>query len=256
MPFVEYVALGDSMSIDLYPALDVGETDVAVALERDPSAGRVAPLGAASLLYRNDEGQWPDEVGEDLTSRYPGIAFVNLARDAATIGDVFGGQLPDLAPSDEPTLVTLTVGTQDLLSPLANRPRRATLEVIARDIANAYDALVGAIRAARPASLLVLTTVCDPSDRTGIIPGVLSDAGPLPLTALDALNTHIRDVARRAEGLALADAYLHFLGHGTTAPEDERWFWRRSLLEPNALGASELRRVWLEAIDRAEQAGR
>jgi lysophospholipase L1-like esterase len=256
MSFVEYVALGDSMSIDLYPALDVGETDVAVALERDPSAGRVAPLGAASLLYRNDESQWPEEVGEDLLSRYPGIAFRNFAADAATIGDVFGGQLPDLTPTDEPTLVTLTVGTHDLLSPLANRPRRATLEAIARDVANAYDALVDAIRAARPASLLLLTTVCDPSDRTGLIPGVLPEAGRLPLTALDTLNAHIRALAARADHVALADAYLHFLGHGTTASDDDRWFWRRSLLEPNARGANALRHVWLDALDRVEQTRR
>ena len=38
-----YVALGDSMSIDLYPALDAGEMDVAVALERSTAAGAVAP---------------------------------------------------------------------------------------------------------------------------------------------------------------------------------------------------------------------
>src|ERR671915_452305 len=105
--FRHYVALGDSMSMDLYPALDAGETDVAVALERDPAAGQVAPLGAASLLYRNDEAHWPDEVGNDLSSRYPGLSFTNLAADAATIGDVFGGQLPELTPSDEPTIVTL-----------------------------------------------------------------------------------------------------------------------------------------------------
>ena len=53
LPFTRYIALGDSLSMDLYPALDAGEIDVAVALERDPSAGRVAPLGAASLLYQN-----------------------------------------------------------------------------------------------------------------------------------------------------------------------------------------------------------
>jgi hypothetical protein len=32
------------MSIDLYPALDAGEMDVAVALERRAAAGGVAPL--------------------------------------------------------------------------------------------------------------------------------------------------------------------------------------------------------------------
>ena len=252
--FRDYVALGDSMSIDLYPALDAGETDVAVALERDPGAGQVAPLGAASLFYRNDEAHWPDEVGRDLVSRYPGITFTNLASDAATIGDVFGGQLPEVDVGDGPTLVTLTVGAQDLLSALANRPRGSLLGRIARDVAGAYDALVDAILAARPESLVLLTTVCDPSDRTGVIPGVLAEAGRLPLSALDALNAHIRELARSRPGTALADAYIHFLGHGTAAPDEDKWFWRRSLLEPNARGANELRRVWLDAVDAAEQA--
>jgi lysophospholipase L1-like esterase len=254
MSFVEYVALGDSMSIDLYPALDAGETDVAVALERDPSAGSVAPLGAASLLYRNAESHWPDEVGQDLVSRYPGIEFTNLATDAATIGDVFGGQLPELSSSDEPTLITLTVGTHDLLSALANRPPAPLLEAIARDVANAYDALVDAILAERPEALVLLTTVVDPSDRTGVIRGVLGEAGKFPLSPLDSLNAHIRARAAGGEGVALADAYVHFLGRGTTAPEEDRWFWRRSLLEPNARGANELRRVWLEAVDAVKRA--
>jgi GDSL-like lipase/acylhydrolase family protein len=253
MVFVEYIALGDSMSIDLYPALDLGETDVAVALERDPSAGRVAAVGAASLLYRNDDVHWPDEIGRDLLSRYPGIQFTNLATDAATIGDVFGGQLPELTPSDEPTLITLTVGTHDLLSALANRPRGPLLERIARDIAGAYDALIDAIRVERPEALLLVTTVPDPSDRTGVVPGVLPEAGRLRLSALDTLNTHIRELAARRDGVALADAYLHFLGHGAAAPEEDRWFWRRSLLEPNARGANELRLVWLDAVERAER---
>jgi hypothetical protein len=249
--FRHYVALGDSMSIDLYPALDAGETDVAVALERHPSAGQVAPLGAASLLYRNDESHWPDEIGRDLVSRYADITFTNLAADAATIGDVFGGQLPELAASDESTLVTLTVGTHDLLSALGSRPRGSLLERIARDVASAYEALLEAIRAERPDSLVLLTTVCDPSDRTGVIPGVLSDVGRLPLTGLDALNARIRELARDREGVALADAYIHFLGRGASAPEEDRWFWRRSFLEPNANGANELRRVWLDAVDAA-----
>ncbi len=253
MTFVEYVALGDSMSIDLYPALDAGETDVAVALERDPTAGQVAPLGAASLLYCNDEAHWPDEVGRDLVNRYPGISFTNLAADAATIGDVFGGQLPELTHSDGGTLITLTVGTQDLLSALANRPRGKLLEAIVRDLAGAYDALVDAIRAERPNSLLLLTTVLDPSDRTGVIPGVLGEAGRLPLSALDSLNAHIRQRGASGGGHALADAYIHFLGHGATALESDRWFWRRSLLEPNAQGANELRGVWLAALEAAEQ---
>ena len=145
LPYVTtYVALGDSMSIDLYPALDAGEMDVAVALERDPNAGSVAPLGAASLFYQNDDARWPDERGTDLASRYPGIAFHNLASDGATIGDVFGEQLPRLDERERATLVTLTAGGNDLLSAFSNKPRASLLEAIARDVAEAYEFLLDA----------------------------------------------------------------------------------------------------------------
>ena len=30
---------------------------------------------------------------------------------------------------------------------------------------------------------------------------------------------------------------------------DEQWYLRESIIEPNARGASEVRRLWLEAID-------
>ena len=76
------------MSIDLYPALDAGEIDVAVALERDATVGRVAALGAASLFYRNDEVRWPDEIGNDLSSRFPAIEYANFAMDGATIDNL------------------------------------------------------------------------------------------------------------------------------------------------------------------------
>jgi lysophospholipase L1-like esterase len=253
--FTSYVALGDSMSIDLYPALDAGETDVSVNLERDPQAGNVAPVGAASLLYQNDDARWPDEQGSDLVARYPGIVLQNLATDGATIGDVFGEQLPQLAESDEETLLTLTVGGNDLLSAFANKPRASLLERIARDVGEAYEFLVDAVRRTRPNSLLLLTTVYDPSDRTGRIPGVLEEAGTLPIPVLDGFNQHIRRLVEGTPNTALADVYVHFLGHGATAPEDERWYWRRSLLEPNAQGSSEIRRVWRDTIDEVELRG-
>ena len=79
MHFVQYIALGDSMSIDLYPALDAGEIDVAVALERRVEAGAIAPLGAASLLYQNDDARYPDSQSLDLASRYPGISSLSKA---------------------------------------------------------------------------------------------------------------------------------------------------------------------------------
>ena len=252
--FTHYVALGDSMSIDLYPALDAGEIDVAVALERDPTAGTVAPLGAASLLYQNDDARWAEDQGDDLVSRYPGIAMQNFATDGATIGDVFGEQLAQLEESEDSTLVTLTVGGNDLLSAFSNRPRASLLERIAKDVAEAYEFLLDAIRHARPNSLILLTTIYDPSDRSGRIPGVLEDAGVLPLSVLAGMNASIATLAEGTPDAALADVYSHFIGHGASAPEADRWYWRRSLIEPNVHGAHEIRRVWRDAIDVADAA--
>lgn len=251
MEFTSYIALGDSMSIDMYPALDAGATDVAVALERLPSVGAVAPLGAASLLYRNDEAHWPDELGLDLVSRYPRISHRNLASDGATIGDVFGEQLPQLDESDEPTLVTLTIGSEDLFSAFSREPRRSLLERIVTDLGEAYDLLIDAIRRVRPEALIIATTVLDPSDRSGRVAGVLDDVGRLPLKGLDTFNAHLRTVAGGTRGVVLAEAYGHFLGRGASVAEAERWYWRRSPLELNARGAHELRMLWLEALDRA-----
>jgi lysophospholipase L1-like esterase len=251
--FEKYIAIGDSMSIDLYPALDAGEIDVAVALERVSTAGRVAPLGAAALLYQNSDEHWPEDAGNDLVSRFPRIGFENLASDGATIGEVFGEQLPRLEGSDAPTLLTLTLGGNDLLSAFASRPRRERLVKIVEDIAEAYDFLVDTVRGRFADGTLILTTVYDPSDGTGTIPGVFDDAGVLPLELLDKLNEYIRTLGRGTPNVLLADVHAHFLGHGVSVPEAERWYWRRSLIEPSMRGASEIRHVWLDALDSMEQ---
>ena len=246
--FTRYIALGDSMSIDLYPALDAGEIDVAVALERVTTAGRVAALGAASLLYKNADERWPEDVGNDLSSLYPGIEPVNLATDGATIGDVFGEQLPQLEDSAERMLITLTVGGNDLLSAFGNRPRKELLAKIAADVAEAYDFLVDLLRGRFPNATIVLTTVYDPSDGLARIPGVFDDVPELPIHVLDQLNDHIRALATGTPNALLADVHRHFLGHGMSVDESDRWYWKRSLIEPNAQGANEIRHVWLDAL--------
>jgi lysophospholipase L1-like esterase len=248
--FSQYVALGDSMSIDLYPALDAGETDVAVALEWDAAAGQVAPLGAASLLHRNVDEQHPEFAGNDLIARWPDIGALNLAEDGATIGDVFGIQLTQLSESEEPTLITLSVGGNDLLSAFENRPIPDLLARIVGDIADGYEFLLQALRRARPQSSIILTTVYDPSDGTKKVPGLFDNMGPLPIQSLHDLNARIAELASNTRDCALADVHGHFLGHGVTANDEERWYWKRSWIEPNAAGASEIRRVWLDALPK------
>ena len=249
MSFRQYIALGDSMSIDLYPALDAGEIDVAVALEWDARAGSVAPLGAASLLHRNVDDRHPEFAGADLISRDPDIGFLNVAEDGATIGDVFGIQLPQIPESDDRTLLTLSVGGNDLLSAFANRPKPALLREVVKDIAEAHEFLVDSLLRTRPNSVLLITTVYDPSDDTGRIPGIYDASGPLPLEFLHAFNDSVRKIGGSRRRTALADVYRHFLGHGVTAGADSRWYWKRSWIEPNVPGASEIRRLWLDALE-------
>lgn len=247
-PFAQYVALGDSMSIDLYPALDAGETDVRVALEWDARAGRVAPLGAASLFFQNLDERYPAFVGKDLATKYAGITQLNVCEDGATIGDVFGFQLAGVEASDVPTLFTLSAGGNDLLSAFANQPDPALLAGFVRDIADAFEFLVESLRRTRPDSAIIVTTVYDPSDATRKIPGFFDAAGPLPLESLYALNERLASIAHATPRCAVADAHAHFLGHGVTAAEAERWYWRRSFIEPGVRGASEIRRIWLDAL--------
>ncbi len=249
MDFDEYLAFGDSFSGDLFPALDAGATSVAVALEREPAAGDVAPLGAASLLYRNDDVRWPDFAGRDLSTVRPDIVFRRLVEEGATIGDVFGEQLATVEESDVRTLVTLTAGATELMSLLVRRPPVGVVRQAAGDIGDAFEFLVDAIRQARPNATLLLATVCDPSDGTALLPGVDRETKPVRLEALAAVNDRIRELAGGTPNVRLADLHGRFLGHGVEAAEKDRWYWRRSPLEPNAVGASEIRRAWLDALD-------
>ena len=201
-----YVALGDSMSIDLYPALDAGEIDVAVALERVRTAGAVAPLGAASLLYRNDDARWPEEQGADLVSCYPGHRAAEPRRrrrdDRRRVRRAAAaarGERRAHARSRS------RVGGNDLLSAFANRPRASLLE---RDRARRRRGVRVPARRSSPRA----AERADPADddlrsvrpASGAFPGVLEDAGTLPLSVLDGMNAHIRTLARGTPGVALA----------------------------------------------------
>jgi lysophospholipase L1-like esterase len=239
MPFTFYVALGDSMSTDHYPTCDVRNLDL--------PPDRLDPLGAAALFYRNDDLRWPGFAGQDLAHRFPALKFLNLAEDGAMIDDVASEELARLGrDSDDPGfLLTLTAGGNDLLDALA--AGRQLDKAVAR-IERNYVNLVESIREELPRATLVLTTVYDPTDGTGSLPG-LEVYAPLPLEYLRRFNDYVRETARRMTGTALADVHRHFLGHGMAAPEHDRWYWARNLIEPNARGASEIRRVWWELLN-------
>jgi lysophospholipase L1-like esterase len=238
MTFTFYVALGDSMSTDHYPTCDVRDLDLPPA--------RLDPLGAAALLHHNDDVRWPKFTRRDLATQQSGVKFLNLAEDGAMIDDVATEELARLGrdSNDPRVLITLTAGGNDLLDALA---ARRPLDKAVTRIAQRYTELVNSAREELPRATLVLTTVYDPTDGTGSLPGMES-YGRLPVEYLEWFNDHVRETARATPGSVLAEVHQHFLGHGMTAPEQERWYWRRNMIEPNARGASEIRHVWWETL--------
>jgi acyl-CoA thioesterase I len=235
--FTRYIALGDSISIDIYPAAD--------AARRYADRASTDRLGAASLLVKNDDVFWPEFRGRDLTTLYPKLGFDrrrdDLTADGATTESLLR-QVERISPSEEPTLVTITAGGNDLLSSIgsggtspapriAERLRTATLRVLEL----------------RPNAVILVGTVYDPTDDTKRLPGY---ARTLEAEAkwLREYNDLVRTLASSDPRLRLADIHQHFLGHGMTAPEPERWYLLESIIEPSARGASEVRRVWLDAL--------
>jgi acyl-CoA thioesterase I len=231
-PSAYYVALGDSMAIDLYPNND--------ASTRWGITGR--GLGAGSLLYKNDP-LWPEFDGKDLTTRYPELGLKICAMDGATVDNVLTDQLPAIKGLDV-AIATLTVGGNDLLQALwANRSLDTAIAEQGRRIVD----LFGVVRQAIPNARLILNTIYDPTDGTGKMPFY---PDRLPIEFLQQTNEVIRAAVNRMEGTVLADLHAHFRGHGVTAPEDERWYWRSNIIEPAARGAHEIRRVWWELLDQ------
>ena len=233
-----YVALGDSMSLDLYPESDARER-----------LGRAEPgLGAASLLFRNVDSIWPEFSGKDLRTRFPELQLQNLTSDGAMIDEVVE-QLRHVARPEAVSIATLTAGGNDLLDALGLAASgEGALQRETTRIQHRFTDLVAHLRRALPNARLILATIYDPTDGTGLL---WPTQGRLPIEFLAQMNEHIRAVAHATPDAVLADVDLHFRGHGIHAPEAEQWYWRHSAIEPSVRGASEIRRTFWHALDAA-----
>ena len=233
-----YVALGDSISIDEYAG----------------GRGR----GAASLLFRNRDDDFPDWRGRDLASSHADAAFHPLASDGATTRTVIDVQVPLLtALSPPPTLVTLTVGGNDMLS--AYGDTTSAREVIAHVRVAVARVLQTVAASLAPAGRLVVGTVYDPSDGTGDAGRLGLPPWPDAVAVIGELNAALREVAR-SNGAAVAEIGHLFQGHGLLAGDitrpdarpAERDSWLCSVIEPNAWGASGVREAFWAAAGLEE----
>ena len=237
-----YLALGDSMSIDFYPAADAG---------RDGRIGRDT-IGAAALLYENDSELFPDFAGHDLKSFLPSIKHNNLTFDGATTFDLLDPERVSSFPEYRGrALVTLTLGGNDLLQVISRKGRDDSVDLTKAvvELTKRYEEVLTIICKKLPTSTVILTTVYDPTDGTGILPtsSPLFDSA-LPIGYLHTYNDYIRSCAAKSPFL-LADVHKHFDGHGALCGAAEKfWYWKPSPIEPSYRGASEIRRVWLDAL--------
>ena len=229
-----YAALGDSMSIDDYAG----------------GPGR----GAASLLWRNRDDDFPAWAGRDLTTGDPAARLALLATDGATATTVASQQLRRLRRLvDTPTLATVTMGGNDLLAAYGDQPsaRRAI-----RTVADNGRLVLGGLRELMGAAApIVVATVYDPSDGSGDAGRLGLPAWPQALDLLAELNGMLRALAADHRAL-VADVHARFLGHGLDAGDPsqpaarppDRALWYRDLFEPNAWGASQIRAAFWETL--------
>ncbi len=231
MPKV-YTALGGSMSIDDYPIFDLVE-------QTRQSYKRV---GSASLLYRNNDELWPEFTGRDLVHNgFDRCAL--LAQDSARMPDVLGNQLPHCDETSD--LISLTIGGNDLLHVLATVREIEKIEYEARTLQREYAWMVDRIHHHAPRATVICTSVFDPTDGTGRL---REDGAEVPIHLLHELNEAIARSCSARTFTKFADVSKHFTGHGMSTAGQERWFWKGSVIEPSARGASEIRRVWLDAL--------
>jgi lysophospholipase L1-like esterase len=228
-----YICLGDSMSIDCYPYYELVSTRPGVSQY----------VGAASLLYRNDQEVWPEFEHRDLLSANPDMRICNLTEDGATTFDFLDTDYLKLLEGAEkqPSLITVTLGGNDMLRTLSFSEDEVASE--SANILARFNKVIDTLALKFPRAILILTTIYDPTDGSGNLEG-FGNIKPR-LEWLDFINDGIKDCSKRKLAL-LADVHKHFLGHGASAPVDERWYWKPNPIEPGARGASEIRRLWYD----------
>jgi lysophospholipase L1-like esterase len=229
----DYVALGDSISIDDYSG----------------GPGR----GGASLLFSNRDDDFPEWRGRDLRTADPLARFSLLATDGATTRTLVDAQLPRvLALGTRPTLVTVTIGGNDLLGVYGDtKAARAVISLVQKAVTRALSQ-IGDLLA--PSGRVVVGTVYDPSDGTGDAVRLGLPSWPDAVAVIEELNDALRGVAAQ-QGATVAEIGEQFRGHGLLAgdprrPEprpQERNLWFCHLIEPNAWGAGGVREAFWAA---------
>lgn len=186
-----------------------------------------AGVHPGQLLVRNDDALFPEFAGRDLRSRGP-ARLEHRARDGATVAGLLS-QAKGIKPGGE-SVALLTIGGNDLLTGLAtdSGPR-----------VKAFETALNQFLRNLPIRPVLLGNVYDPTFG--------DDAKNfLGVDARIARGNH-RRINKIIATLAshygrLVDLHAHFLAGNPS--------WFTQTIEPSLIGASEVRRVFLQALER------
>ncbi len=229
-----YVSLGDSMSIDAYAG----------------GPGR----GAASLLLKNRDDDFPDWQGKDLQTVLAGARLIPLAADGATSATVRYAQIPRLKEMKiHPDIITLTIGGNDLVQTFGSES--ATQDAY-RNVQENVGWTLRELRKMVASNVPILVgTIYDPSDGSGDSAALNLGAWTSALSWLGRFNAILEELAEENNCL-VADIHAYFQGHGLMVSDptqyeprpENRSLWYCGIIEPNAWGASAIRALWWETL--------
>jgi len=232
MNFEKYVALGDSISISFYAGIDYGE--------RYNCEG-ISGLGAAALLFENNDKVWPSFAGQDLSTNCSGISMDYHAADGATSKMVLENQLPFYQKiCNKKTLITLTAGGNDLLF-MMGKNRQSCCELFSELLRN-METILQRIEEFFPDNMIILSTVYDPSDG---LPHIMWRNYEEDHLWFHKYNDTVREICQGRGNIVCADLYKHCFGHGPS--QSDSWYY--ATIEPGLLGAHEIRKVWWQLLN-------
>jgi len=225
--------------------------------------------GYTALLWHNDGVWYPDWCARDLETFFPDLEKNNFAQNAVTTVEVLGWQLDQIPTgADQPTLITITIGGNELIHDYGRSPPRDTAVYGCEDadcltwsysfqdrLEQIFVFLRDDARFPEPIDIYI-ADIYDPSDGTGDISGSGLPDWPDGLVTLGYWNERIRETAVEYDATVVC---IHdiFLGHGLFHDDpdnpyydatDPTYWYFINLEDPNDLGYQAVRRVFWEAI--------
>jgi len=209
-----YYALGDGLSMD--PLI----------------AESPMPPGPASIL------------ASELARNHGCQRFKNLARERAPLNTTWRNGIHPITPSKGPTIVTLTVGLEDLVI-MGAEHYTDVLNYEIHELVSSYRRLVRALKRLLPGALVIGTTIPDPTLGVGYFPHHRLHRFPSFAVPLfnEQLLEYASDYASDGPGFVVADVTAHL-------SEAEAWSDQDNL-QLSRYGAQVIATTWLGEIGKA-----